>query len=77
MKHYGVYPLIVYKNTTVNPSKHPNGPIYESQINTIKNDMKKNKIRENTENLNLLRFWESDINERPEWVKSELLKHIS
>jgi len=39
--------------------------------------MKKNKICENTENLNLLRFWESDINERPEWVKYELLKHIS
>lgn len=44
----------------------------------------KNLIKDNIKNewcvnngYTLLRFWESDINERPEWVKSELLKHIS
>lgn len=60
-----------------NPNKYPNGPIYESQKNTIKNDSVKNEICENSKGLLLLRFWESDINERPEWVKSEILKHIS
>jgi very-short-patch-repair endonuclease len=60
-----------------NPKKYPKGPIYESQINTIKNDKIKNNICEKSNGLMLLRFWESDINNRPEWVKSELLKHIS
>lgn len=60
-----------------NPSKYLIGPIYESQFNTIKNDIKKNKICENSKGLSLLRFWESDINKRPEWVKSEILKQIS
>lgn len=60
-----------------NPKKYPKGPIYESQINTIKNDKIKNNICEKSNGLMLLRFWESDINERPDWVKSEILKHIS
>ena len=60
-----------------NPKKYPKGPIYESQINTIKNDKIKNNICKKSNGLMLLRFWESDINERPDWVKSEILKHIS
>lgn len=60
-----------------NPSIYNNGPIYESQIKTIKNDKIKNNICEKTNGLTLLRFWESDINNRPEWVKEEILKNIN
>ena len=59
-----------------NPIKYPNGPIYDSQRTTIKNDLKKNLICENTKGLKLLRFWETDINERPEWVITQLKQHI-
>jgi len=31
---------------------------------------------ENTNGITLLRFWETDINERPEWVM-EQLTHLS
>lgn len=59
-----------------NPIKYPNGPIYETQKTTIKNDDKKNKICEGSNGLTLLRFWESDINNRTEWVIGELKKFI-
>ena len=59
-----------------NPIKYPNGPIYESQKTTIKNDDKKNKICEGSNGLTLLRFWESDINNRTEWVIGEIKKFI-
>ncbi|MHA2009804.1 MAG: hypothetical protein ACXACY_15345, partial [Candidatus Hodarchaeales archaeon] len=59
-----------------NPIKYPNGPIYETQRNTVKNDNKKNKICESSEGLTLLRFWETDINNKPEWVIEELKKHL-
>lgn len=59
-----------------NPIKYPNGPIYETQKTTIKNDDKKNKICEGSNGLTLLRFWESDINNKPEWVIEELIKYL-
>jgi very-short-patch-repair endonuclease len=59
-----------------NPKKYPNGPKYKSQIITLKNDKKKNLICENTKGITLLRFWESDIKERPEWIKDQLLNYI-
>ncbi len=59
-----------------NPIKYPNGPIYETQKTTIKNDEKKNKICEGSNGLTLLRFWESDINNRTEWVIGEIKKFI-
>jgi very-short-patch-repair endonuclease len=58
-----------------NPNKHP-FPIYQSQKTTIKNDLVKNKLAKDN-GFVLLRFWESDINERPTQVVSELLKHLS
>ena len=60
-----------------NPIKYPNGPIYETQKTTIKNDDKKNKICESSNGLTLLRFWETDINDKPEWVIGELKRHLT
>jgi hypothetical protein len=34
------------------------------------------EICENTKGITLLRFWESDIKERPEWIKDQLLNYI-
>ncbi len=59
-----------------NPKKYPKGPIYESQINTIKNDTIKNNICEKSNGLRLLRFWEADIKNNLEWVIDEIRKHI-
>lgn len=49
---------------------------YETQKLTIQNDEYKNKICEN-HNVKLLRYWEKDINERPEWVISDLKEKLS
>lgn len=57
-----------------NPQTHPE-PIYEIQKSNVKNDVIKNQIAKDN-GFTLLRFWESDINERPSWVIQELLKHI-
>lgn len=57
-----------------NPSKFKE-PIYETQKLTIKNDNKKNNICKNY-NITLLRYWEKDINERPEWVIQDLKEKI-
>lgn len=59
-----------------NPQKWPNGPIYESQKASKKNDMAKNKIA-NDEGYTLLRFWETDINTRPAWVVAQILTTIN
>jgi len=59
-----------------NPIKYPNGPIYETQKTTIKNDDKKNKIWTLENGYTLLRFWETDINDKPEWVIGELKRHL-
>lgn len=59
-----------------NPKKFPNGPIYKSQYITIKNDKKKDLICENTKNIILLRFWESDINQNPQMIIDKLIEYI-
>jgi very-short-patch-repair endonuclease len=54
---------------------NPNGkyptPIYESQIGIKKNDDMKNALCK-AHNIKLLRFWETDINNRPEGVITRL-----
>lgn len=49
---------------------------YKVQEITIKNDLYKNELCKN-HNVPLHRFWEKDINERPEWVISELKKILN
>jgi very-short-patch-repair endonuclease len=57
------------------PESHPT-PIYEIQKSNIINDAIKNQIA--SENgYTLLRFWESDINDRPFWVVQQILEHIN
>lgn len=58
-----------------NPLVHGE-PKYRTQFNTIKNDIEKNNISLKF-NIPLFRFWEKDINERPEWVKEELKRILS
>lgn len=55
-----------------NPKKYPEGPKYRSQLITLENDKKKNLLCERIKDIKLLRFWEKDINENPEWVIEEL-----
>lgn len=57
-----------------NPAKFPQ-PIYETQNDVLKNDAIKNQIAKDN-GYTLLRFWESDINERPFWVIQQILSHI-
>lgn len=59
----------------VNPSMFTH-PKYKTQRDVIKNDIQKNELAEK-EGYTLLRFWESDINERPAWVVQELLTIIN
>jgi very-short-patch-repair endonuclease len=59
-----------------NPSSKHNKVIYDTQKITKKNDNYKNNLCEN-HNIKLLRYWEKDINERPEWIISELKKELS
>ena len=54
-----------------NPNSTHNFPKYQTQILTVNNDAVKNEICKN-KNIELLRYWEKDINERPEWVISDL-----
>jgi very-short-patch-repair endonuclease len=58
-----------------NPKKYKE-PIYESQLVTIKNDALKNQIAKD-HGVTLLRFWETDINERPFWVVQQLFTYIN
>lgn len=46
-------------------------PKYEIQKKNLSNDKRKNSWCKN-HNITLLRYWEKDINERPEWVISDL-----
>jgi very-short-patch-repair endonuclease len=57
------------------PETHPT-PIYEIQKSNIKNDAVKNQIAKDYGFI-LLRFWETDINDRPFWVIQQLLTHIN
>jgi very-short-patch-repair endonuclease len=58
---------------------NPNGihriPIYPIQIKTVGNDIRKNLIADNN-NIKLIRFWEKDIKERPEWVINQLKSQL-
>ena len=58
---------------------NPNGkfpqPIYEAQKANLIQDKVKEVWCLNNE-FKLLRFWEKDINERPEWVIDELKKQL-
>jgi len=57
-----------------NPDVHPK-PIYETQKVTLQNDERKNKIVKDN-NITLLRFWEKDINNNPETIKTELSRYL-
>jgi very-short-patch-repair endonuclease len=59
-----------------NPNTKHSEMLYESQKMTKKNDLFKDELCQN-HGIKLLRYWEKDINERPEWVISELKKELS
>ena len=59
-----------------NPNSKYSTPKYEIQKKNVSNDKRKNTWCKN-HNIKLLRFWEKDINERPEWVISELKRELS
>lgn len=58
-----------------NPETHADA-VYAIQRKNIENDAIKNQIAQDN-GYTLLRFWESDINERPSWVISQLLEQIN
>jgi very-short-patch-repair endonuclease len=57
-----------------NPVKYPN-PSSQTQKEVRLNDEHKNKLCEEA-GIRLVRYWESDINERPEWVIQDLNKKL-
>ena len=59
-----------------NPDSKHNEIVYDTQKITKQNDVYKDTLCLE-HNILLLRFWEKDINERPEWVFSELKKKLS
>jgi very-short-patch-repair endonuclease len=59
-----------------NPDTKYSIPKYEIQKKNKSNDKRKNTWCQ-THNIKLLRFWEKDINERPEWVILELKRELS
>lgn len=59
-----------------NPNTKFKKPTTEHQSKNLIKDGIKNEWCVNN-NYKLLRFWESDINNRPEWVKEEILKNIN
>ena len=59
-----------------NPNTKYSTPIYEIQKKNKTNDKRKNTWCQN-HGMILLRYWEKDINERPEWIISELKKELS
>lgn len=50
-------------------------PTYKVQEITIKNDVYKDELCKN-HNIILIRYWEKDINEKPEWVISDLKQKL-
>jgi len=54
-----------------NPNSKYSTPEYEIQKKNLSNDKRKNNWCKN-HNITLIRYWEMDINERPEWVISDL-----
>lgn len=59
-----------------NPNTKHSEILYKTQLLTKKNDEYKNLICQN-HNITLLRYWEKDINERPEWVISDLKNKLT
>ena len=59
-----------------NPNSKHNKVLYETQKLTVKNDKCKNTLCKN-HNMTLIRYWEKDINERPDWVISDLKSKLS
>lgn len=59
-----------------NPNSKHAEVIYESQKLTKHNDKYKDNLCIKN-NITLIRYWEKDINERPEWVISDLRKRLS
>jgi very-short-patch-repair endonuclease len=59
-----------------NPNSKHHETIYETQKLTKQNDKHKDELCEN-HNITLIRYWEKDINERPEWVISDLRQRLS
>ena len=58
-----------------NPDTKYNTPKDDIQKKNLTNDKRKQTYCEN-HGIKLIRFWEKDINERPEWVISELKKYL-
>lgn len=58
-----------------NPNTKYSVPKYEIQKKNKSNDKRKNTWCQN-HGIKLLRFWEKDINDRPEWVLSELKREF-
>jgi very-short-patch-repair endonuclease len=59
-----------------NPNSKHREVIYETQKLTKQNDKYKDKLCVNND-ITLIRYWEKDINERPEWVISDLRNRLS
>lgn len=59
-----------------NPNSKHHEMIYETQKLTKQNDNYKDELCVNN-NITLIRYWEKDINERPEWVISDLRQKLS
>jgi very-short-patch-repair endonuclease len=58
-----------------NPNSIHKIPKFPIQIKTVGNDIRKNLIAEDN-GYKLLRFWESDINTKPEYVIEELKREL-
>lgn len=58
-----------------NPNSKHDKIIYETQKLTKQNDIHKNNLCFKNE-MNLIRYWEKDINERPEWVINDLKRKL-
>jgi very-short-patch-repair endonuclease len=59
-----------------NPNTQYSTPEYEIQKKNLSNDKRKNSWCKN-HNITLLRYWEKDINERPEWIILDLKDKLS
>jgi very-short-patch-repair endonuclease len=58
-----------------NPNSKHDKIIYETQKLTKQNDIHKNNLCFKNE-ITLIRYWEKDINERPEWVINDLKRKL-
>ena len=58
-----------------NPDTNFKLPKYEIQKKNLSNDKRKNSWCKN-HNITLIRYWEKDINERPEWVINDLKRKL-